>query len=116
MHGTINFSEVEGGKVHVQGIITGMPPGEYGFHVHEKGDISGGCGTTGSHFNPEKVRMGDTELLGMESNSNFFLSARYLANMSMRKHIILADVRPLDINSMMKITLKLSLNKLAIKG
>lgn len=72
MHGTINFSEVEGGKVHVQGIITGMPPGEYGFHVHEKGDISGGCGTTGSHFNPEKVRMGDTELLGMESNSNFF--------------------------------------------
>ncbi|KAL0893578.1 hypothetical protein ABMA27_013763 [Loxostege sticticalis] len=58
VHGTINFSEVEGGKVHVQGIITGMPPGEYGFHVHEKGDISGGCGTTGSHFNPEKMDHG----------------------------------------------------------
>ncbi|XP_028171973.1 superoxide dismutase [Cu-Zn]-like [Ostrinia nubilalis] len=58
VHGTINFNEVEGGKVRVQGTITGMPAGEYGFHVHEKGDVSGGCATAGAHFNPEKVDHG----------------------------------------------------------
>ncbi|CAG9783514.1 unnamed protein product [Diatraea saccharalis] len=54
VHGTVTFTETEDHKVRVQGTITGMPAGEYGFHVHEKGDLSGGCMSTGSHFNPEK--------------------------------------------------------------
>ncbi|NP_001037358.2 time interval measuring enzyme-esterase A4 precursor [Bombyx mori] len=53
IRGNITFTQVQDGKVHVQGGITGLPPGEYGFHVHEKGDLSGGCLSTGSHFNPE---------------------------------------------------------------
>ncbi|XP_013140796.1 PREDICTED: superoxide dismutase [Cu-Zn] 4AP-like isoform X2 [Papilio polytes] len=52
VHGNVTFTQLADGKVHVQGAIVGLAPGHYGFHVHEKGDISGGCGTTGSHYNP----------------------------------------------------------------
>ncbi|XP_068629453.1 superoxide dismutase [Cu-Zn]-like [Battus philenor] len=52
VHGNITFTQLADGKVHVAGTIIGLPPGHYGFHVHEKGDISGGCASTGSHYNP----------------------------------------------------------------
>lgn len=29
--------------------------GSHGFHIHAIGDISGGCLTTGAHFNPKNV-------------------------------------------------------------
>lgn len=33
--------------------ISGLSPNaEHGFHVHQFGDISGGCNSTGGHFNP----------------------------------------------------------------
>ncbi|KAJ8725414.1 hypothetical protein PYW08_003597 [Mythimna loreyi] len=51
--GAVTFTEQKDGKVRLTGTITGMPPGEYGFHVHETGDITKGCGSTGSHYNPE---------------------------------------------------------------
>lgn len=54
IHGNITFTQLDG-LVRVEGHIYGMAPGEYGFHVHEKGDITGGCLSTGPHFNPEKV-------------------------------------------------------------
>uniref|UniRef100_A0A2H4G7I9 Superoxide dismutase [Cu-Zn] n=1 Tax=Chilo suppressalis TaxID=168631 RepID=A0A2H4G7I9_CHISP len=53
VNGAVTFTETEDHKVRVQGNITGMAPGEYGFHVHEKGDLRSGCASTGSHFNPE---------------------------------------------------------------
>ncbi|XP_060800438.1 uncharacterized protein LOC106140315 [Amyelois transitella] len=53
VQGNITFTELEDGKVRVQGTIFGLPAGPYGFHVHEKGDITGGCGSAGSHFNPD---------------------------------------------------------------
>ncbi|XP_052737855.1 superoxide dismutase [Cu-Zn] [Bicyclus anynana] len=51
VHGNVTFTE-EGDKVHIHGHIYGMPEGEYGFHVHELGDITGGCTSAGGHFNP----------------------------------------------------------------
>ncbi|KAG6460550.1 superoxide dismutase [Cu-Zn] [Manduca sexta] len=53
IQGNLTFTQRNDGKVHVQGTITGLPQGRYGFHVHEKGDLSGGCLSTGSHYNPE---------------------------------------------------------------
>lgn len=35
--------------------IAGLTVGKHGFHIHEKGDLRGGCGSTGSHYNPDKV-------------------------------------------------------------
>ncbi|HKQ96541.1 MAG TPA: superoxide dismutase family protein, partial [Candidatus Polarisedimenticolia bacterium] len=39
--------------VHVVADLTGLTPGEHGFHIHEKGDCSAPDGTSaGGHFNP----------------------------------------------------------------
>lgn len=51
--GTLNFVQV-GKKVTLTGEITGLTPGEHGFHVHEKGDLSDKKtgNSAGGHFNP----------------------------------------------------------------
>ncbi|KAG8224204.1 hypothetical protein J437_LFUL002660 [Ladona fulva] len=59
VHGNLTFVQHnEGGPVSVTGEITGLSPGLHGMHVHEKGDLSGGCGSTGGHFNPEMKNHG----------------------------------------------------------
>ena len=32
--------------------VTGLTPGNHGFHVHEKADFSNGCLSAGPHYNP----------------------------------------------------------------
>ncbi len=50
--GTVTFTEVADG-VQVQAEITGLTPGNHGFHVHEFGDCSAADATSaGAHFNP----------------------------------------------------------------
>ncbi len=52
VHGTVTFTKTEGG-VRVQAELTGLSPGEHGFHVHQYGDCSMMDGTcAGGHFNP----------------------------------------------------------------
>ena len=41
--GTIKFTQEPGGPTVITGEITGVEPGEHGFHIHEFGDLSGGC-------------------------------------------------------------------------
>ncbi|XP_050666761.1 superoxide dismutase [Cu-Zn]-like [Leptidea sinapis] len=53
IQGNLTFTQLDEHKVRVEGVIAGLPPGQYGFHVHQKGDITGGCLSTGPHFNPE---------------------------------------------------------------
>ncbi|XP_013196990.1 uncharacterized protein LOC106140019 [Amyelois transitella] len=54
--GRILFTEVDGGVL-VTGNITGLPEGNYGFHIHQLGDITT-CDTTGAHFNPDDTDHG----------------------------------------------------------
>jgi Cu-Zn family superoxide dismutase len=50
--GTVTFTEVADG-VQVQAEITGLTPGNHGFHVHEFGDCSApDASSAGGHFNP----------------------------------------------------------------
>lgn len=52
--GTIKFTQ-EGlhGKVVIKGSLKDLlPSGKHGFHIHQLGDLSNGCASTGSHFNP----------------------------------------------------------------
>ena len=59
--GTIKFTQESGQPTIITGEITGLEPGEHGFHIHEFGDLSGGCDTAGAHYNPDEVEHGDIE-------------------------------------------------------
>ena len=50
--GTVTFTQ-KGDKVVVVAKLSGLAPGNHGFHVHEKGDCSAADGmSAGGHFNP----------------------------------------------------------------
>jgi len=52
VQGTVLFVQEPNG-VHVTADVTGLTPGEHGFHIHEKGDCSAPDGSSaGGHFNP----------------------------------------------------------------
>ncbi len=44
--------------VKITGSVTGLQPGLHGFHVHEFGDNTNGCTSTGAHYNPFKKQHG----------------------------------------------------------
>lgn len=53
VRGTVTFTEEDGG-VRVVAAITGLTPGEHGFHVHENGDCSApDASSAGGHFAPQ---------------------------------------------------------------
>ncbi len=50
--GTVSFEETAGG-VRLSAQVSGLTPGEHGFHIHDKGDCSAADATSaGGHFNP----------------------------------------------------------------
>lgn len=52
IEGTITFEELEGERVKVKYEVKGLADGKHGFHIHEYGDLSDGCMSACSHFNP----------------------------------------------------------------
>ena len=38
--------------------LTGVPPGEHGFHIHQSGDLREGCNSLCAHFNPYEKNHG----------------------------------------------------------
>jgi Cu-Zn family superoxide dismutase len=56
--GAITFTQ-KGDSVQITGEITGLTPGEHGFHVHQFGDLSSNDGmSTGPHFDPDMMMHG----------------------------------------------------------
>ena len=52
VQGTVNFTQ-KGDKVLVEARVTGLKPGQHGFHVHEKGNCTApDASSAGAHFNP----------------------------------------------------------------
>ncbi|XP_077293195.1 superoxide dismutase [Cu-Zn] 5-like [Arctopsyche grandis] len=53
VNGNVTFTQpFNGGIVKIEGTILGLTTGKYGFHVHAKGDLTGGCVSAGPHYNP----------------------------------------------------------------
>lgn len=53
VNGTVYFRQSGLSKVRITGKILGVDKNSLrGFHIHEFGDLSDGCTSTGSHFNP----------------------------------------------------------------
>src|SRR5215813_1307489 len=53
--GTVHFQDQGDGSVEVVVDLTGVPPGEHGFHVHDKGDCGNNGQNAGGHFNPTNM-------------------------------------------------------------
>ncbi|XP_078045225.1 copper chaperone for superoxide dismutase isoform X2 [Augochlora pura] len=58
--GVIRFAQTSDGCI-IDGTVDGLNPGEHGIHIHECGDISNGCDSTGEHFNPNNTVHGGPE-------------------------------------------------------
>ncbi len=81
--GSISFT-MKGDKIWVEAKLTGLTPGEHGFHVHEKGDCSSPDGkSAGGHFNPASVDHGgpDMELHHAGDLGNIVANAEGVAEM-----------------------------------
>ena len=61
VQGTILLKQKANGPTMIVGKITGLTPGEHGFHIHEFGDLSKGCESAGGHYNPDGVDHGTLE-------------------------------------------------------
>ena len=59
--GTILFMQAPGTPTLIKGTVTGLEPGEHGFHIHEFGDMSKGCESMGGHYNPDGADHGDID-------------------------------------------------------
>ena len=59
--GTILLMQAPGTPTLIKGVITGLAPGEHGFHIHEFGDMTRGCESMGGHYNPDGVDHGDIQ-------------------------------------------------------
>ena len=48
--GAIRFTQTYGGPVKITGTVVDVTPGLHGFHIHELGDLTKGCSSTGGHL------------------------------------------------------------------
>lgn len=52
VNGMVNLEELPDGSTRIFGYVTGLTPGDHGFHIHETGDLSKGCSSLLGHYNP----------------------------------------------------------------
>ncbi|KAG6631929.1 superoxide dismutase [Cu-Zn], chloroplastic [Carya illinoinensis] len=61
VEGVVTLTQEDDGPTTVNVRITGLTPGPHGFHLHEYGDTTNGCISTGAHFNPNNLTHGAPE-------------------------------------------------------
>ncbi|OAY67056.1 superoxide dismutase [Cu-Zn], chloroplastic-like [Ananas comosus] len=58
VEGLVTLLQQDDGPTTVSVRVTGLTPGLHGFHLHEYGDTTNGCISTGPHFNPSNMTHG----------------------------------------------------------
>lgn len=61
VEGVVTLVQEDDGPTTVKVRVTGLTPGLHGFHLHEYGDTTNGCISTGAHFNPNNMTHGAPE-------------------------------------------------------
>ncbi|KAL2511190.1 Superoxide dismutase [Cu-Zn] 2 [Abeliophyllum distichum] len=61
VEGVVILTQEADGPTNVNVRVTGLTPGKHGFHLHEFGDTTNGCISTGPHFNPNGKTHGAPE-------------------------------------------------------
>ncbi|CAM0150059.1 unnamed protein product [Urochloa decumbens] len=61
VEGVVTLTQDDEGPTTVSVRVTGLTPGLHGFHLHEFGDTTNGCISTGPHFNPNNMTHGAPE-------------------------------------------------------
>ncbi|KAM0856233.1 hypothetical protein ACQ4PT_049261 [Festuca glaucescens] len=61
VEGVVTLTQEDDGPTSVSVRITGLTPGKHGFHLHQFGDTTNGCISTGPHFNPDGLTHGAPE-------------------------------------------------------
>ncbi|KAL5582956.1 hypothetical protein UlMin_015398 [Ulmus minor] len=61
VEGVVTLTQDDDGPTTVKVRVTGLTPGLHGFHLHEYGDTTNGCISTGPHFNPNDLTHGAPE-------------------------------------------------------
>ncbi|XP_051120739.1 superoxide dismutase [Cu-Zn], chloroplastic [Andrographis paniculata] len=61
VEGVVTLTQDGDGPTTVSVRVTGLTPGKHGFHLHEFGDTTNGCISTGPHFNPNGLTHGAPE-------------------------------------------------------
>ncbi|KAL9334424.1 hypothetical protein Peur_074563 [Populus x canadensis] len=61
VEGVVILTQEADGPTTVNARITGLTPGPHGFHLHQYGDTTNGCVSTGAHFNPNNLTHGAPE-------------------------------------------------------
>ncbi|XP_076887064.1 superoxide dismutase [Cu-Zn], chloroplastic-like [Bidens hawaiensis] len=61
VQGVVTLTQEDDGPTTVNVKVTGLTPGLHGFHLHEFGDTTNGCISTGPHFNPNGLTHGAPE-------------------------------------------------------
>ncbi|KAK3205888.1 hypothetical protein Dsin_019934 [Dipteronia sinensis] len=61
VEGVVTLTQDDDGPTTVNVRITGLTPGPHGFHLHQYGDTTNGCISTGPHFNPNDLTHGAPE-------------------------------------------------------
>ncbi|PIA43619.1 hypothetical protein AQUCO_01900190v1 [Aquilegia coerulea] len=61
VEGVVTLTQEDDGPTSVNVRVTGLTPGPHGFHLHQYGDTTNGCISTGPHFNPNGMTHGAPE-------------------------------------------------------
>lgn len=59
VNGLVRFLQATEDCCIIDGTIDGLAEGKHGLHINEFGDLSQGCKSTGSHFNPTNEKHGN---------------------------------------------------------